>query len=137
MDKHPLRTAFEERDAGGLGNALAEDVVFYTPILLHNVSGRELVKRILLTAATGFGPPQFTGESVDDNGRRILTWDSKMDGYLLQVALFITDGPDGKASELRGYMRPAPVARLFKDYMYPHFKDEIPASYWEPEAKPA
>ena len=63
------------------------------------MSGRDLVKRILLAAGAGFGPFQITGEFIDEGGRRLLTWDGAIDGHLMQTALTIVDGPDGKVRE--------------------------------------
>ena len=110
MDKHPLRIALETLDATLLKHSLSEDVVFWTPLLTSTVSGRDLVKRILLAAGAGFGPFQITGEFIDEGGRRMLTWDGAIDGHRMQAALTLVDGPDGKVRELRGYFRPFPAA---------------------------
>jgi hypothetical protein len=136
MDKHPLRIAFEQLDPDLLEDALAEDVIFYTPILTSPLSGREVTKRILLTSVAGFGPPELTGEFTSDDGRRILTWDCTMDGHPMQAALTIVDGPDGKVTELRGAFRPWPVVTLFRDYMYSQVGDEVPVPYWELKKDP-
>ena len=66
MDKHPLRIALETLDVSLLEHSLSEDVVFWTPLLTSTVSGRDSVKRILLTAGAGFGPFQITGEFIDE-----------------------------------------------------------------------
>jgi hypothetical protein len=137
MDKHPLRIALETLDVSLLEHSLSEDVVFWTPLLTSTVSGRDSVKRILLTAGAGFGPFQITGEFIDEGGRRMLTWDGAIDSHLMQAALTIVDGPDGKVRELRGYFRPFPVVKLIYDYMYSNFSEEIPAPYWVLQEKPA
>jgi hypothetical protein len=133
MDKHPLTIALETLNIDILDDVFAEDVVFYTPVLTHSVSGSDLVKRVLLTGVAGFGPPEVTGEFINEDGRRFVTWDATMDGHPLQAAMLVSDGPDGKVTELRAYMRPLPVVRAFRDYMYPHFRDDFPADYWELE----
>lgn len=137
MDKHPLRIALETLDAALLENSLSEDVVFWTPLLTSTVSGRDFVKRVLLTAGAGLGPFQITGEFIDEGGRRMLAWDGAIDGHRVQTALTIVDGPDGKVRELRGFLRPFPVVKLMYDYMYSHFSEEIPAPYWVLQEKPA
>jgi hypothetical protein len=131
MEKHPLRIAFETLDIDLFDDAVSEDVVFYTPILTHAVAGRDFVKRVFLTGISGFGPPQVTDEFTNGDGRRIITWDSTIQGNSLQAALLAVDGPDGKVSEIRVYMRPLPVVSMFRDYMYPHFSGDLPAEYWE------
>src|SRR5260370_39047961 len=121
MEKHPLRIAFETFDIDLFDDALSEDVVFYTPILTHTVSGRDFVKRVFLTGISGFGPPQVTDEFTNGAGRRIITWDSTIQGNSLQAALLAVDGPDGQVIAICISMRPLPVGGLIPDELDTHF----------------
>src|SRR5260370_27962261 len=101
-----MRFAFETLDIDLFDDALSEDVVFYTPILTHAVAGRDFVKRVFLTGISGFGPPQVTDEFTNGDGRRVITWDSTIQGNSLQAALFAVDRAGGDVRATPLYINP-------------------------------
>lgn len=128
---HPLRVAFEKVDPAALRQCLADDVVFWSPILTGPVSGGDLVVRILGTAAMGFGAPTITGEFSEGGNRTVVTAEGSMEGNLLQMAILVSDGADGKVKDIKVHMRPWPVVTLFQRHMKPNLEDVIPAPLWE------
>ena len=137
----PDQSSKKERqmsEAGDLQAAVAafrQDIVFHSPILAtvgDEVRGLPTLAKILQTAFTCLGMPQNVEEFQNPDGRYIVTFDGAIDGNLIQIAMLVTEDAQGKVESIRGFMRPWPVVKLFREYMERNLRpDPVPDALWE------
>ena len=138
------RTLTAAMEAGDLQVAIAafrQDIVFHTPILAtvgDEVSGLPTLAKILQTASACLGMPQNVEEFQNPDGKYIVTFDGTIDGNLIQIAMLVTEDARGKVESIRGFMRPWPVVKLFREYMERNLRpDPVPDALWELPASKA
>lgn len=131
MKKHPLREFKENPGASleGLRALLAEDVVFSSPIFSREVTGKDLVAKVMLTSTT-VRDGKFTHEFKQGN-ETVLIWEGSIDGHKLVSFELIVDDAEGKIKYRSVAFKPYPVTTLFRSAMYEQLKDIIPADMWE------
>lgn len=130
MTKHPFRQ-FRESTAATieeLKTLLAEEVVFSSPIFSREVTGRELVARIMFTSSK-VRNGRFTHE-FKDGEETVLIWEGELDHHKLVSFELIRDNEDGRIAYRSVAFKPLPVVELFRDAMYEQLKDVIPADMW-------
>ena len=139
--KRTLTAALEAGDLPAAVAAFRQDIVFHTPILAtvgDEVRGLPTLAKILQTAFTCLGMPQNVEEFQNPDGRYIVTFDGAIDGNLIQIAMLVTEDAQGKVESIRGFTRPWPVVKLFREYMERNLRpDPVPDALWELPASKA
>jgi hypothetical protein len=68
----------------------------------------------------------------------IVTLDGAIDGNLIQIAMLVTEDAQRKVESIRGFMRPWPVVKHFREYMERNLRpDPVPDALWELPASKA
>jgi len=136
-----LRAALEAGDLQAAVAAFRQDIVFHSPILAtvgDEVRGLATLAKILQTAFTCLGMPQNVEEFQNPDGRYIVTFDGAIDSNLIQIAMLVTEDAQGKVESIRGFMRPWPVVKHFREYMERNLRpDPVPDALWELPASKA
>jgi len=129
-----LTAALEKADLPAAATALRHDVVFHSPILAtvaDEVRGHAVVVKALGTALAYMGPPRNVEECRNPDGRYIVTFDGVIDGNLIQIAMLVTEDAANKVESLRGFARPWPIVKLFREYMERNLRpDPVPDAIW-------
>ena len=129
-----LTAALEKADLPAAAAALRHDVVFHSPILAtvaDEVRGHAVVVKALETAFAYIGPPRNVEEFRNPDGRYIVTFDGVIDGNLIQLAMLVTEDAANQVESLRGFARPWPIVKLFREYMERNLRpDPVPDAIW-------
>jgi SnoaL-like domain len=102
-----FRQAVEARDPEALVAALAEDVVFQSPIVFKPYRGREMVGHILRAVLRVFTEFEYVDAIGNDHGKSALEFKAKAGGREIHGIDLITVDPDsGLVTELTVFVRP-------------------------------
>ena len=96
----------EQRDADRLGEILAEDCVFYSPVVHSPQAGRELTTMYLTGAMGVFNDSFRYVKEVVTSDHAVLEFECDMDGILVNGVDIISFDPQGKISEFKVMVRP-------------------------------
>jgi hypothetical protein len=139
--KRTLAAALEAADLQAAVAALRQDIVFHSPILAtvgDEVRGLPTVVKALQTAFTCLGMPRNVEQFQNPDGRYIVTFDGAIDGNLIQIAMLVTEDAQGRVESIRGFTRPWPVVKRFREYMERNLRpDPVPDALWELPASKA
>ena len=70
-------------------------------------------------------------EFRNPDGRYIVTVDGVIDGNLIPIAMLVTEDAANKVESLRGFARPWPIVKLFREYMERNLRpDPVPDAIW-------
>ena len=109
MSHEAFRTAVESGDLDGMVDALAEDVVFHSPITFKPFEGRESVAMLLGVVFRTFEDFRYTDE-LDGNGVKALVFQAKVgDKQVEGLDLLRFDGA-GKIADFTVMVRPLSAA---------------------------
>ena len=130
---HPLRKLRESGSStpAQVGELLAENVVFNSPILVRPVAGREAVAAIFAQSSSTRDGGSYTAEFKLDERTTFLRWEGTMKGRKLESFEIIVDDEQGRIVERTIAMRPYPALKLFRDAMHASLKDKLPADVWD------
>jgi hypothetical protein len=106
------------RDAGGLGDLLAEDVVFYSPVVHTPQLGKAITTLYLSAAIKVFGNDSFryVREIVGDTDA-VLEFETKMDGILVNGVDMLAWNDEGKITAFKVMIRPLKAIELIHQKM--------------------
>jgi hypothetical protein len=105
---------------GGLDELLAEDVVFYSPVVFTPQKGKGVTKLYLNAAYNTFGVPadeaasapaesqgkfRYTKQVLQGN-QAVLEFETEMGGKFVNGVDIITCNPEGRISEFKVMLRP-------------------------------
>lgn len=111
-----FRQAAESGDHGKLVGALAEDVVFRSPIVFKPYEGRDAVAPILAAVFTVFEDFRYVDQLEGENSATLLfkarVGDRELDGLD-----YLRFGEDGLVSELTVMVRPLSAANALAETM--------------------
>jgi len=102
-----FRRAVEAREFGRIGELLAEDVVFRSPIAFKPYRGREMVAKFVNIAATifeDFAYQREIGAKTDDD--HALVFGARVGELWIQGCDLVHTGADGLIDELTVMLRP-------------------------------
>ncbi len=116
---------------GGLDELLAEDVVFYSPIVFSPQKGKELTKLYLNAAGASFGdggedattseeklPSKFRYSKQTLTGNHaILEFETELRGKYVNGVDIITCNDEGKIVEFKVMIRPLQAVNLMHELM--------------------
>ena len=122
----------ESKDSAKLDDLLADDVVFYSPVVFTPQKGKELTKVYLMAAGSVFGEKQTRGcDSGDKNkistfryiknivsdNSALLEFESEIDGIYINGVDLITWNEGGKVTEFKVIVRPLQAVNLLHTKM--------------------
>ncbi|MBK9154482.1 MAG: nuclear transport factor 2 family protein [Chloracidobacterium sp.] len=121
MQKGPLRSWHDivrTRDAGGLDELLADDVVFYSPVVHTPQVGKVISTMYLSAAVHVFGNESFryVREIVGESDA-VLEFETEIDGILVNGVDLIKWNSDGKITEFKVMVRPLKAINLIHQKM--------------------
>ena len=108
----------ETKDAAGLDNLLADDVVFYSPVV-HTPQVGKAITTLYLTAALyvfNNGTFKYLREIISGNNA-VLEFTTVIDGITINGVDMITWGADGKITEFKVMLRPLKAINLIHKMM--------------------
>ena len=113
---------------GGFDELLADDVIFYSPIVFSPQKGKDLTTLYLMAAGNTFGGDQsrdgtlqessfkYTKEVLDGN-QAILEFETQIDGKYVNGVDIITFNSEGKISEFKVMIRPLQAVNILHEKM--------------------
>ena len=113
---------------GGFDELLADDVIFYSPIVFSPQKGKDLTSLYLLAAGNTFGGDQskdgtlqessfkYTKEVLDGN-QAILEFETQIDGKYVNGVDIITFNDEGKIIEFKVMIRPLQAVNIIHEKM--------------------
>jgi hypothetical protein len=117
-----FRRAVEARDFGRIGELLAQDVVFHSPIAFKPYPGREMLATILNIMPTIFEDFAFQreiGAETDDD--HALVFGARIGELWIQGCDFLHTSNDGLIDELTVMLRPLKAVHAFEEQMRAKF----------------
>jgi len=108
----------EARDAAGLDDILAENVVFHSPVV-HTPQAGKPITTLYLTAALHVlnnGTFQYLREVVSGNNA-VLEFQTVIDGITINGVDMITWGEDGRITDFKVMLRPLKAVNLVHKMM--------------------
>ena len=111
---------------GGFDELLADDVIFYSPIVFSPQKGKDLTTLYLMAAGNTFGGDQsrdgtlqessfkYTKEVLDGN-QAILEFETQIDGKYVNGVDIITFNSEGKISEFKVMIRPLQAVNIIHE----------------------
>jgi ketosteroid isomerase-like protein len=108
----------ETKDASGLDNILADNVVFYSPIVHTPQEGKPITKLYLTAALYVFnnGSFKYLREIISGNNA-VLEFSTVIEGITVNGVDMITWGADGKITEFKVMIRPLKAINLIHKMM--------------------
>ena len=109
---------------GGLDTLLADDIIFYSPVVFTPQEGKELAKLYLMAAGNTFGgdDAKKNGDIEDSSFRyikevlsgnqAILEFETKIEGKYVNGVDIISFNEDGKISEFKVMIRPLQAVNI-------------------------
>ena len=109
---------------GGLDTLLADDIIFYSPVVFTPQEGKELAKLYLMAAGNTFGGDdakkngdiedssfRYTKEVLSGN-QAILEFETKIEGKYVNGVDIISFNEDGKIYEFKVMIRPLQAVNI-------------------------
>ena len=130
---HPLRKLREsgKPTPAQVGELLADNIVFNSPILIRPIEGREACAAIFAQSSSTRGSGTYTTEVKIDERTTFLRWLGTMDGHKFESLEVIVDNEEGKIVERTIALRPFPALKIFRNAMYESLKDKLPPDVWD------
>lgn len=106
------------RDASGLGELLADDVVFYSPVVHTPQAGKAVTAMYLKAAMHVFGNETFRYvREVVGESDAVLEFETEIDGITINGVDMIRWNADDKITEFKVMVRPLKAINLIHDRM--------------------
>lgn len=107
----------EQRSPGRLDEILAEDCVFFSPVVHTPQAGRELTKRYLTGAMHVFNDSFRYVKEVVTAEHAVLEFECDMDGIVVNGVDIMTFDAAGKITEFKVMVRPLKAVNLLHERM--------------------
>jgi len=106
------------RDAGGLADLLADDVVFYSPVVHTPQLGKAITTMYLTAALQVFGNENFRYvREVVGESDAVLEFETEIDGIIVNGVDMIRWNADGKITEFKVMVRPLKAINMVHQKM--------------------
>jgi len=108
----------KEKDAAGLDDILAENVVFHSPVVHTPQAGKPITTLYLTAALYVFNNDsfQYLREVISGNNA-VLEFQTVIDGITINGVDMITWGEDGRITEFKVMLRPLKAVNLIHKMM--------------------
>jgi hypothetical protein len=115
---HQWHEIVRTRDASGLSDLLADDVVFYSPVVHTPQNGKVITTMYLTAAIHVFGNDSFryVREVVGERDA-VLEFETEIDGITVNGVDMIRWNEDGKITEFKVMVRPLKAINLIHQKM--------------------
>lgn len=100
-----FRAAVERGDLGAVGELLAPEIVFHSPVTFHPFVGRETVTRLLALVAQTFEDFRYTDE-LQTGGAHALIFRANVSGREIEGIDLLRFDADGLIAEFTVMLRP-------------------------------
>ena len=121
MNPHPIETwhwLVESVDPSGLDELLADDAVFFSPIVHTPQRGKALAKAYLTAALHVFSNPSFRYvREIIGTSDAMLEFETEVDGVLVNGVDIIKWNEAGKVVEFKVMIRPLKAIALIHERM--------------------
>lgn len=121
MTSNPISSWHEivrTRDASGLGELLADDVVFYSPVVHTPQNGKMITSMYLTAAVQVFGNETFRYvREVVGESDAVLEFETEIDGIAVNGVDLIKWNSDGKIIEFKVMVRPLKGINIIHEKM--------------------
>ena len=121
MINHPLETwhrLVRTQDSSGLNELLAEDAVFYSPVVHTPQRGRELAAGYLTAAFRVFFNPSFRYvREIAGASDAVLEFETEIDGVLVNGVDLIKWNDAGQITEFKVMLRPLKAINVIHQRM--------------------
>lgn len=108
----------ETKDAAGLDNLLADDVVFYSPVVHTPQVGKPITTLYLTAALYVFANESFKYlRELSSGNNAVLEFTTVIDGITVNGVDMITWGADGRITEFKVMVRPLKAINLIHRMM--------------------
>ena len=108
----------ETKDAAGLDNILADNVVFHSPIVHTPQEGKPVTTLYLTAALYVFNNDSFKYlREIISNNNAVLEFSTVIEGITVNGVDMITWGTDGKITEFKVMVRPLKAINLIHRMM--------------------
>ncbi len=121
-----FRDAVERGDFDGLGDLLADDVVFRSPVAFKPYEGKPIVSAILRGVGRVFEDFRYV-DALTTNDHHALVFETRVGEVSLHGCDFITENTDGLITELTVMVRPLSAANALAEAMaaqFPRIQEE-------------
>lgn len=106
------------RDVNGLGELLADDVVFYSPVVHTPQIGKAVTAMYLAAAVQVFGNDSFIYvREVIGESDGVLEFETEIDGIIVNGVDMIKWDADGKIVEFKVMLRPLKAVNIIHEKM--------------------
>ncbi len=132
-----FRAAVEAGDFEGIGDLLADDVVFRSPVAFKPYEGKPIVHAILRGVGRVFKDFHYVNEIVDDPDSALI-FETFVEGVSLNGCDFIRVNDEGLISEFTVMVRPLSAANALAEAMgaqFPQIQAEAIAAMTEGDVK--
>lgn len=109
MSHDAFRAGVEARDHGAMVAALADDVVFHSPITFKPFEGREAVGALLGVVMRTFGDFRYTDE-LDSDGMKALVFQARVGDREVEGLDLLRFDADGQIADFTVMVRPLSAA---------------------------
>jgi hypothetical protein len=118
-----FRMAVEAGDFEGMGDLLADNVLFRSPVAFRPYEGRPIVHAILRGVGRVFKDFHYLSEINDAHGRdQALLFEAAVDGVTVHGCDFLHLDDEGKISEFTVMVRPLSAANALAQAMGAQFE---------------
>lgn len=108
----------ETRDAAGLDQVLADDVVFHSPVVHTPQAGKPITTLYLTAALHVFNNDTFKYlRQVVSGNHAVLEFQTEIEGIQINGVDMITWGPDGRIVDFKVMIRPLKAINLVHKMM--------------------
>jgi hypothetical protein len=116
MEPHPFRAAVESRDLTAMVAALAEDVVFHSPVTFRPFEGKEAVGVVLGAVLEVFQGFRYTDE-LEGDGVLALLFSAEVGGREVDGIDVLRFDADGLIQDFTVMVRPLSGVLALRDAM--------------------
>lgn len=107
-----------DHSAEGLISQLADDVVFYSPVVHTPQAGRDITMAYLLAAGNTIGNATFRyAQTLDCGDRAVLEFETEMDGIHVNGIDMIEWNAEGKIVKFKVMIRPLKAVQMVHSQM--------------------
>lgn len=121
MRSEPIETwhnIVRTRDASGMSDLLADDIVFYSPVVHTPQIGKTITTMYLTAALHVFGNDTFRYvREVVGESDAVLEFETKIDGIIVNGVDMIRWNSDGKITEFKVMLRPLKAVNIIHEKM--------------------